>query len=103
MSTNNDLKAARRAQGLCVYCGRPAVVKADGTTSRRCIECSASHVKQKWYARNGINTHGRITGRPRSKIESKWPEQAVCPECKIRTNADYWFCPWCGAELEPRS
>ena len=41
---SKELKEKRRAQGLCVYCGRPAVIKADGTPARRCKECSGSHV-----------------------------------------------------------
>lgn len=28
---SKELKEERRALGLCVYCGRPAVIKADGT------------------------------------------------------------------------
>lgn len=37
---SKELKEERRAQGLCVYCGRPAVIKADGTPARRCELCS---------------------------------------------------------------
>lgn len=37
---SKELKEERRAQGLCVYCGRPAVIKADGTPARRCEKCS---------------------------------------------------------------
>lgn len=35
---SKELKEKRRALGLCVYCGRPAVIKADGTPARRCKE-----------------------------------------------------------------
>lgn len=107
MPINRELREERRAQGLCVYCGRPAVIKADGKPARRCELCSKSHVTQKYYARHGIETRGRITGRSRGHVEQKYyqrlgQELVTCPECKIRTNADYWFCPWCGtALLEP--
>lgn len=107
-AVSKELKEERRAQGLCVYCGRPAVIKRDGKPARRCEKCSKSHVTQKFYARHGIETHGRITGKPRSEIESrlrKRPQQELvaCPECKIRTSAEYWFCPWCGTALpEPK-
>ena len=99
---SKELKEERRAQGLCVYCGRPAVIKADGTPARRCKECSGSHVRQKRDARHGIETRGRITGRSRGHVEQKyyqrpWQELTICPDCGIRTNADYWYCPWCGA------
>lgn len=30
MPINKELKEERRAQGMCVYCGRPAVIKRDG-------------------------------------------------------------------------
>lgn len=65
---SKELKEERRAQGLCVYCGRPAVIKADGTPARRCKECSGSHVRQKRDARHGIETRGRVTGRPRDTL-----------------------------------
>ena len=95
---SKELKEERRAQGLCVYCGRPAVIKADGTPARRCKECSGSHVRQKRDARHGIETRGRVTGKSRSHVEQKyyqrpWQELAICPDCGIRTNADYWYCP----------
>ena len=108
MSLNKELKEERRAQGLCVYCGRPAVVKRYGKPARRCEKCSGSHVSQKYYARHGVETRSRVTGRPPGKIDSelrKRPEQerVACPECKIRTKAEYWFCPWCGTALpEPK-
>lgn len=101
---SQELKAVRRAQGLCVYCGRPAVIKADGTPARRCKECSDSHVRQKRDARHGIETRGRVTGRSRGHVEQKYyqrpgQELVTCPDCGIRTNADYWYCPWCGCIL----
>ena len=85
--------------GLCVYCGRPAVIKADGTPARRCELCSGSHVRQKRDARHGIETRGRVTGRPRGHVEQKYyqrpgQELVTCPDCGIRTNADYWYCPY---------
>lgn len=63
---------------------------------------SGSHVRQKRDARHGIETRGRVTGKSRSHVEQKyyqrpWQELAICPDCGIRTNADYWYCPWCGA------
>lgn len=102
---SKELKEERRAQGLCVYCGRPAVIKADGTLARRCKECSGSHVRQKRDARHGIETRGRVTGRSRGHVEQKYyqrpgQELVTCPDCGIRTNADYWYCPWCGSILE---
>ena len=36
MPINKELKEERRAQGMCVYCGRPAVIKRDGKPARRC-------------------------------------------------------------------
>lgn len=104
MPISKELKEERRAQGLCVYCGRPAVIKRDGKPARRCEKCSGSHVSQKYYARHGVETRSRVTGRPPGKIDSelrKRPEQerVACPECKIRTKAEYWFCPWCGTAL----
>ena len=42
-----ELRAKRRAEGVCVYCGRPAVIKQDGTTARRCAKCTQAHLKQK--------------------------------------------------------
>ena len=101
---SKELKEERRALGLCVYCGRPAVIKANGKPARRCEKCSGSHVSQKYYARHGIERRSRVTGRPPGKIDSelrKRPEQerVACPECKIRTKAEYWFCPWCGTAL----
>lgn len=53
---SKELKEERRALGLCVYCGRPAVIKADGTPARRCELCSGSHVRQKrdaWHRDTG--------------------------------------------------
>lgn len=102
---SKELKEERRALGLCVYCGRPAVIKADGTPARRCELCSGSHVRQKRDARHGIETRGRVTGRPRGHVEQKYyqrpgQELVICPDCGIRTNADYWYCPWCGSILE---
>lgn len=102
---SKELKEERRAQGLCVYCGRPAVIKADGTPARRCEKCSGSHVRQERDARHGIETRGRITGRSRGHVEQKYyqrlgQELVTCPDCGIRTNADYWYCPWCGSILE---
>lgn len=63
---------------------------------------SGSHVRQKRDARHGIETRGRVSGKSRSHVEQKyyqrqWQELAICPDCGIRTNADYWYCPWCGA------
>ncbi len=82
---SKELKEERRALGLCVYCGRP--------------------VRQKRDARHGIETRGRITGRSRGHVEQKYyqrpgQELVTCPDCGIRTNADYWYCPWCGSILE---
>lgn len=68
---SKELKEERRTHGLCVYCGRPAVIKADGTPARRCEKCSGSHVRQKRDARHGIETRGRITGRSRGHVEQK--------------------------------
>lgn len=47
MATGKRLKEERRRCGLCVYCGRPAKLKADGTYGRRCEDCMASHLRQK--------------------------------------------------------
>lgn len=93
MPINKELKEERRAQGMCVYCGRPAVIKRDGKPARRCEKCSGSHVSQKYYARHGIERRSRVTGRPPGEIDSelrKRPEQerVACPECKIRTKEE---------------
>ena len=36
-----------RRNGCCVYCGRPAILKTDGTYARRCEVCRESHRWQK--------------------------------------------------------
>lgn len=41
----------RRRLGLCVYCGRPAILKGDGQYARRCEDCTKSHLRQKQDAK----------------------------------------------------
>ena len=39
------LRLERRLKGLCVKCGAPAKVKADGMTARLCVECAKKNYK----------------------------------------------------------
>lgn len=41
------VRIKRRAEGVCVYCGRPAIIKNDGTPARRCQKCMQAHLRQK--------------------------------------------------------
>lgn len=41
----------RRRLGLCVYCGRPAILKGDGQYACRCEDCTKSHLRQKQDAK----------------------------------------------------
>ncbi len=107
-SRSQKLKEKYKKSGLCVDCGKPCSKKKDGTLFTRCKECLEKH-------RVGNNAsyakyHGRISGRRRVTVEWRFcygthgePQKippAKCPECGVRTCADYWFCPWCGASLE---
>lgn len=29
-----------------------------------------------------------------------WPDPPECPECYAEVDADWLYCPWCGARLE---
>lgn len=108
MSYRQKQRKEHIAQGLCVDCNRPVALRSDGTPYTRC----AIHVKKHLLSNHSgkpIMTYGRTTGRTRSVVEwrniynrggkKKEVPPAVCPECKVRTCADYWYCPWCGAKL----
>lgn len=108
MSRQQELKLRYKAAGRCVDCGKPAEQKDDGTTATRCAACREKH-RMGNGAKKHVEYHGRVSGKARHQVEwtfkygthgarRKTPP-ITCPVCKIKTCAEYWFCPWCGAEF----
>lgn len=100
VSHSAGLRAKRKAQGLCVDCGRPAEMSRYGKLKIRCAECGK---KNRENARERYRQNHGLIYRQRRKesryTTDEWQVVTTCPECKIQVGADYWFCPWCGQLL----
>lgn len=100
VSHSAELKAKRKAQGLCVDCGRPAEMSRYGKLKTRCAFCSE---RERENSLKRYHETYRFIYRQRRKesryTTEKWDIVTTCPECKIQCGADYWYCPWCGQLL----
>lgn len=72
-----EVREERRRCGLCVYCGQPAILKADGTYARRCENCRDSHQKQKTYAKHSTSIAERQS-KVRKKTHAATKQRKVC-------------------------
>lgn len=126
-SKPNKTSVYRKKHHLCVDCGKPAALKADGTYYVRCQQCkdNAKEVTAKRKAHHECISCGKpveysdklkryyahcpeCTQKQRNRWH-KWNTERVYQkyldmtgshkcECGINISDECNFCPWCGAE-----
>ena len=92
MPINKELKEERRAQGMCVYCGRPAVIKRDGKPARRCELCSG---EQDMFAEQEAEADEATVDVKAIPQDCHRPLQLRDPMCNDCANRDTSACDHC--------
>lgn len=79
-----ELQLKRKANHLCIRCGRPARAKEDGGFYTKCAECAERDIE-----RSNKYRSNKYRSKP-NKYEKK------CLACGIPMFDEYIYCPWCG-------
>lgn len=103
-------------QRKCCRCGKPTDVNPKtGKNYVMCHTCRekdsirkkiAYHTKSEKQGRNKRGTYSAATSG--SGLETIYNSAASdcnmhrCPECRIKVRNEFYYCPWCGAELEAK-
>ena len=76
-----ELQERRKANHLCIRCGKPARTKMDGGYYTKCAECAKRDIERS-------NRHRKKPNNGEKK----------CGLCGIPIFDEYIYCPWCGAK-----
>ena len=97
----------RDRQGLCYQCGEPTSINPITRAPYKYCDYHHSINNQnskkykaqlpKKHRSAGAGTDGLLS-RYRPNVAKRYMHP--CPECGIEVHNDFYYCPWCGAELE---
>lgn len=94
-------------QSKCCRCGKPTDVNPKtGKNYVMCPTCREKDSIRKKQGRNKRGTYSAATSG--SGLETIYNSAASdcnmhrCPKCRIKVRNEFYYCPWCGAELEAK-